>query len=172
MNINSKEELKELIKELIEECLREREIEKELNLLTEDNKNIDVKTVSKKLVPRFYEHTIKYRYNPEHQTQSWVNSIMQSVTMIRKILSSKSLYNDFIENYSNKMHDLFIDGANDCFCYNRYITIQDAENIYNEFDTIDKIIDINKVKDFCLKYAKNDNIRREVENKVKENVNN
>jgi hypothetical protein len=153
----TKEELKELIIECIKEALSNRN--DRLEIISESNSNSTILI----WVEKFFEHMIKFIYNPSIQTSSWVNSIIESSGEIGKIFKgSKKDYNEFKKVESDKFYKSFIDGRNKCMEDNKYISCSDAENVYNMFSNIDEISNLNKVVDTCLYYAKNDIIKEHI----------
>lgn len=133
--------------------------------------NLDEAKRTKELVkgaegqlPVFYEHITKWRYNPQKQSKSWVDSILDaSITINGSINNNKK--GNVLKNLNdeNMIKKSFISGVKKANNDGNKIP-KDAEIEFSPKE----IADIDKVEKYLIKYAKDQDTKDMVKNKVKE----
>ena len=121
---------------------------------------------------RFYQHCLKWKHFPNMQCTSWINTIRAAAIEINDNCYSNNKPNTNIISRSNKiLIDAYEDGALEAkkeLKKKNNINVDfikiDNEEIYDDFPNIDKIIDLDYIKEWLFKYAVGSDSFRIVDN--------
>ena len=130
------------------------EILNEIAILFEGKNNDQKELIS--FIVLFYEHTAKWKFVPNKQTISWLNTIYRSSDFVRSKQKSRSLYLGFnMKEELNKINEHIVTRL---VKQNNDMTKFNLIEIYDYFPTLDDIGDRNKVNNFLAKHLRNYNI--------------
>lgn len=97
-----------------------------------------------------YSHLLKYKYQPDHQTRSWITTIRRSSRDVLNMMeSSKALRNKITEEIQEKAYNT---GRRYASAETKLPIKTFPENIPEEFD-INKITDSDYIESYLEKYA-------------------
>lgn len=127
-------------------------------------KNVDDLTT---LVTLFYSHCLKWIYQPNRQGTSWINTIVGKSRDINKVLydkKKKSLNRNILNSLNEDLYSIYKKGIIKA-ADETHLNIKklDKDNIvFNSFDSVEKIIDLEFLKEWLIDNAYSDDIIRMV----------
>lgn len=118
----------------------------------------DISAVRSQL-ERLDMHLLKYQYQRNKQSKSWINTIRNASSILFNLLQSKSLRNKIDLEMQEKVYNRAKVRAN--FETGLPITTF-PENIPSEFN-LDNLIDVVYIENFLRKYATSSEAKKELE---------
>lgn len=123
-------------------------IEDMFDILEESTKT-DIKA-TRSQIRRLFSHMLKYQYQKEKQTGSWINTIRQASTEIQdQCKTSKAIYNTFGDDHLN---DIYNDAKRDA-SRETGLSTRDFPQYRPDIFNKDNIINDTFIDDYLLKYA-------------------
>lgn len=101
---------------------------------------------------KFYEHTAKWRFVQDKQSNSWLQSIYEASSDIWRLRKSPSTYKTF--DIKDELNDINKDVENRLKKHNDVSKFNLLE-IYEYFPDLNYIVNRNHVNNFLAKYLKN-----------------
>lgn len=129
-------------------------VEEELMMLNETANN---ESSLKSQASRFYEHVLKWIYQPANRKGGWVTSITRAMIDIYNILfnpNTKSTNKTLINKVNPMLKDAFEKAKNKAYNDTNIADILNNTEVYNKFKKLDNIIGIktnlNNVVDYLM----------------------
>lgn len=100
-------------------------------------------------------HVMKYKYQKPNQSTSWFRTLKTQFTELNILLKRKVVYNRFMEQ--NNLDKIYHDARK--LAYDEMLKQVEVPSSDSEIDDISKILDANYLLKFCLRHAKNDEVK-------------